>query len=85
MAVIAWECSSQGKLFLGPDMAELTAANVHPESGLNPVAPDFKNAFFPPPPFHSLLGLANLLKEEEVSNFSFSYQHVAKPSYTFTS
>lgn len=41
MAVIAWECSSQGKLFLGPDMAELTAANVHPESGLNPVAPEF--------------------------------------------
>lgn len=46
MAVIAWECSSQGKLFLGPDMAELTAANVHPESGLNLVAPEFKNASF---------------------------------------
>ena len=42
MAMIAWECSSQGKLFLGPDMAELTAANVHLESGLNPVAPELK-------------------------------------------
>lgn len=38
MAVIAWECSSQGRLFLGPDTAELTAANVHPDSGLNSVA-----------------------------------------------
>lgn len=86
MAVIAWECSSQGKLFLGPDMAELTAANVHPESGPNPVAPEFKNAsFFPPPPFHSLPGWAKVLKEEEVNNFSSSYQHVAKPSYTFHS
>lgn len=29
MAATAWECSSQGKLFLGPDMAEPKAANVH--------------------------------------------------------
>lgn len=62
MAVIAWECSSQGKLFLGPDMAELTAANVHPESGLNLVAPEFKMPlFFFLPPFHSLPGLAKVL------------------------
>ena len=85
MAMIAWECSSQGKLFLGPNIAELTAANVHPESGLDPVAPEFKNAFFPPSPFHTLPGLAKFLKEEEVNNFSSSYQHVAKPSYTFHS
>lgn len=45
-ATIAWECSSQGKLFLGPDTAELTAANVRPESGQHPVAPEFKNASF---------------------------------------
>lgn len=75
---------SQGKLFLGPDMAELTAANVHPESGLKPVAPEFKNAFFFFP-FHILPGLAKVPKEEEVNNFSSSYQRVAKPSYTFSS
>lgn len=46
MAVIAWECSSQGKLFLGPDTAELTAANVHPESGLGPVALELKKHLF---------------------------------------
>lgn len=33
MPLIAWECSSQGKMCLGPDMAKLPAANVHPESG----------------------------------------------------
>lgn len=38
MAATAWECSSQGKLFLGPDMAEPTAANVHPEPGPGSVA-----------------------------------------------
>lgn len=47
MAVIAWECSSQGKLFLGPVMAEPRAANAHPESGLGPVAWELKNASFP--------------------------------------
>lgn len=44
MAMMTWECSSQGKLFLGPDMAQLTTANVHPESSLDPVAPEYKNA-----------------------------------------
>lgn len=38
MAATAWECSSQGKLFLGPDMAEPKAANVHPEPGPGSVA-----------------------------------------------
>lgn len=76
MAVIAWECSSQGKLFLGPDMAE-PAANIHPESGLDPVAPEFKYASS----FHSLLGLAKVLKEGEVNNFSLSYRDAAKASY----
>lgn len=51
MAVVAWECSSQGKLGLGPDTAKLTAAHVHLESGLVPEALEFKHA----PPF-SLLG-----------------------------
>lgn len=77
LAMIAWECSSQGKLFLGPDMAELTAANVHPETGLDPVALEFKNASFP---FLSPPGLAKVLKEGEVNSFSSSYQYGAKPS-----
>ena len=38
MATIAWECSSRGKLFRGPDTAELTAANAHPGAGLHPAA-----------------------------------------------
>lgn len=66
MAVIAWECSSQQKLFLGPGMAELTAVNVHPESGPGPVAWDLKNASSFP--FHSLLGLAQFLNDGEVNN-----------------
>lgn len=48
MAVRVWECSSQGKLFLGPDVAELTAAKVLPETRLNLVAPKFKNPSSPP-------------------------------------
>lgn len=83
MAVIAWECSSQGRLFLGPGMAELTAVHVHPESGLGPVARELKNASSFP--FHNLLGLAQFLKDGEVNNFSFSYHYVAKPSYVFHS
>lgn len=46
MAVIAWECSSQGKLFLGPETAEPMAANVYPESGRGPVAREFKKCLF---------------------------------------
>lgn len=83
MAMIAWECSSQGKLFLGPDMAKLTAANVHLESGLNPVAPELKKnaSFF----LFSLPASAKILKEGEVNNFSSSDQYAAKVSYTFHS
>lgn len=31
--VIAWECSSQGWMCLGPDMAKPSGANAHPEPG----------------------------------------------------
>lgn len=41
VAAAAGECFSQGKLCLGPDMAEPTAANVHPEPGPGSVA-EFK-------------------------------------------
>lgn len=75
MAVIAWECSSQGKLFLGPDMAELTAANVHPESGLHPVAPEFKNAFF-----SQFTRLSKSSYGGEDKYFSSSQQYAAKAS-----
>lgn len=80
MAVIAWECSSQGKLFLGPVMAEPRAANAHPESGLGPVAWELKMPLLFLP---SLPGLAQLLKERQVNNFSSSYQYVAESSCIF--
>lgn len=39
-----------GKAVSWPDMAELTAASVHPKSGLDPVTLELKNASC----FHSL-------------------------------
>lgn len=66
-AMIAWECSSQGKLCLGPDMAQLTVANAHSESHLAPEALEFKHAL----PFR-LLGLAKASKRKKQILFIFT-------------
>lgn len=66
MAMIAWECSSQGKLCLGP-LAKLTVANAHPESHLAPEALEFKHAL----PFR-LLGLAKASKRKKQILFIFT-------------
>lgn len=67
MAMIAWECSSQGRLCLGPDMAKITVANAHPESHLAPEALEFKL----PLPFR-LLGLAKASKGKKQILFIFT-------------
>lgn len=85
VAATAGERSSQGKLCLGPDMAERAAANVHPEPGPGSVARDKKKKKASSFPAHSPPGLARVLKEGEVNHFSSSYQYVAKPSCIFHS
>jgi hypothetical protein len=65
MTVIAWEGSSQGKLFLGPSTAELTAANVHPGSALDPVTLEFKTDSF----------------QSSRLSFSSLYKYVTKPGF----
>lgn len=80
-AVIAWERSSQGKLLLGPDMAELTAANVHPESGLNPVTLEFKNTSFS---FSVYQSQKKFLRRVEVNNFLSSWPICCKSKLYFS-
>lgn len=78
MAMIAWECSSQGRLCLDPDMAKLTVANAHPESHLAPEALEFKL----PLPFR-LLGLAKASKRRS-KYFSSSQKYVMNQVMPFT-
>lgn len=76
MAVIAWECSRQGKLCLGPDMAQLKAANVHPEASSG--GPELKNALL-----FSLRSLANA-SEEEVNTFHLHIKVLQTQVIAFT-